>query len=39
MRSLHRDPGMPPVILFRRPKDLDAWLAKLPPPMREDESL
>jgi adenylate kinase family enzyme len=39
MRSLHRDPGMPPVILFRRPGDLDAWLAKLPPLAREDESL
>jgi adenylate kinase family enzyme len=30
MRSLRSDPAMPPVILFRRPRELDAWLAQLP---------
>ncbi|KUM37810.1 adenylate kinase [Arthrobacter sp. EPSL27] len=30
MRSLHSDPAMPPAILFRHPRDLDAWLARLP---------
>lgn len=30
MRSLHSDPAMPPAILFRHPRELDAWLARLP---------
>ncbi|MGP4032350.1 adenylate kinase [Pseudarthrobacter sp. 1C304] len=30
MRSLHSDPAMPPVVLFRHPRQLDAWLAQLP---------
>lgn len=30
MRSLSSDPAMPPVILFRHPRHLDAWLAQLP---------
>ncbi|XAS65167.1 GNAT family N-acetyltransferase [Pseudarthrobacter sp. So.54] len=29
MRSLHSDPAMPPAILFRHPRQLDAWLAQL----------
>jgi adenylate kinase family enzyme len=30
MRGLQAEPGMPPVILFRHPRELDAWLAQLP---------
>ena len=29
MRGLQADPGMPPAILFRHPRQLDAWLAQL----------
>jgi len=29
MRGLQADPGMPPVILFRHPRELDAWLTQL----------
>lgn len=29
MRGLHSDPAMPPAILFRHPRQLDAWLARL----------
>ena len=28
MRGLQADPGMPPAILFRHPRQLDAWLAQ-----------
>lgn len=39
MRSLHASPGMPPVILFRHPRELDAWLARLPAQAQQAESL
>ncbi|HSO91845.1 MAG TPA: hypothetical protein VLR70_11900 [Arthrobacter sp.] len=29
MRSLHSDPAMPPAVLFRHPRQPDAWLAEL----------
>lgn len=29
MRRLHSDPAMPPAVLFRHPRQLDAWLAEL----------
>ena len=29
MRGLQADPAMPPAILFRHPRQLDAWLAQL----------
>lgn len=29
MRSIHADPAMPPAVLFRHPRELDAWLAQL----------
>jgi adenylate kinase family enzyme/GNAT superfamily N-acetyltransferase len=29
MRSIHSDPAMPPAVLFRHPRRLDAWLAQL----------
>ena len=29
MRSLHSDPATPPAVLFRHPRQLDAWLAEL----------
>jgi adenylate kinase family enzyme len=30
MREWHADPAKPPVLLFRRPRDLAAWLRSLP---------
>ncbi|MCB5274379.1 hypothetical protein BJG92_01912 [Arthrobacter sp. SO5] len=30
MRALQADPGMPTTILFRHPRELEAWLAQLP---------
>ena len=29
MRSIHSDPAMPPAVLFRHPRQLDAWLAEI----------
>ena len=29
LRELHADPTMPAVLVFRRPRDLDAWLKQL----------
>lgn len=38
MRKLHADPGLPAVILFRRPRDLEAWLAGLAPDWRQTDA-
>jgi adenylate kinase family enzyme len=39
MRGLAADRGMPTTILFRHPRELDAWLAALPAPPARAESL
>ncbi|MET1063976.1 MAG: adenylate kinase [Arthrobacter sp.] len=38
MRELRANPGMPPAILFRHPRQLDAWLTQLPAKARRVES-
>lgn len=39
MRGLQSEPGLPPVLLFRHPRQLDAWLAQLPDTAGRAESL